>query len=46
MLGLRPVVGNIVEILGIRGDLLEQTPVSFDGGEILLALIFSAPLFQ
>ncbi|MGH7750988.1 MAG: transposase [Candidatus Dormibacteria bacterium] len=43
---LRPVVGDIVEILGIRAEVLEQGPLHFDEGEILLALIFFLPWFQ
>jgi len=35
-LGLQPVAGNIVEILGIGADLLEQRPGSFDVREVLL----------
>jgi hypothetical protein len=41
-LGLGPVVGDIVEVLGVSGDLLEQTPGSFDVGEVLFGLILSA----
>src|ERR1700688_4303973 len=32
---------DIVEILGVGGDLLEQSPGSFERGQILLALMFS-----
>src|SRR3990172_1519093 len=32
----RPVVRDVVEILGVGGDLLEQGPGFFHGGEILL----------
>jgi hypothetical protein len=39
-LGLGPELRNITQILGIGGDLLEQAPGGFDGGQILLALIF------
>jgi hypothetical protein len=46
LLGLRPVVGNVVEILGIGADLLEQRPLRFDVREILLALIFLLALSQ
>jgi len=45
-LGLQPVARNIVEILGIRADLLEQRPGSFAVREILLTLIFPAAFFQ
>ena len=41
-LGLGPVVGDIVEVLGVSGDLLEQTPGGFDVGQVLFALILSA----
>jgi len=41
---LRPVVRDIVEILGVGGDLLEQAPSGFDLGQVPLALIFSAAL--
>ena len=34
------------EIVRVGRDLLKQTPASFDGREVLLALIFSAPLFH
>ena len=44
--GLRPVVGNIVEILGIRADLLKHRPLRFDVGQILFALIFAAAFFH
>src|SRR5713226_8598947 len=46
MLRLRPVVGNVVEILGIGADLLEQRPASFNMREILLALIFFLSGFE
>src|SRR3990172_9400865 len=45
-LRLGPVVRDIVEILSVGTDLLEQPPSGFDGGEVLLALIFSPALFQ
>ena len=45
-LGLRPVVRDIVEILGIGADLLEQRPLCFDVGEVLFALIFAAAFLQ
>lgn len=45
-LGLQPVAGDIVEILGIGADLLEQGPLRFDVREVLLALIFSAAFPQ
>jgi hypothetical protein len=35
-------VGDIIEILGIGGDLLKQGSLRFDVGEVLLTLIFSA----
>jgi hypothetical protein len=41
-LSLLPVMGNIVQILGIGADLLEQSPLGFDVSEVLFALIFSA----
>src|SRR5690348_4811601 len=34
---------DIVQVLGVGGDLLEQSPGSFERGQILLALIFSPP---
>ena len=40
-LGLRPVAGNIVEILGVGGDLLKDAPGGFDVGEVLFALILA-----
>ena len=45
-LGLRPVAGNIIEIMGVGADLLKQGPLSFDVGQVLLALIFLFSLFQ
>jgi len=45
-LGLQPVARDIVEILGIRADLLEQRPGSFDVREVLLTLVFPAAFFQ
>ena len=40
--GLGPEVGNIVEILGLRGDLLEQPPGGFDRGQVLAPLLAQA----
>ncbi len=45
-LGLRPVAGNIVEILGVGGDLLEDAPGGLDVGEVLFALIFTLTFFD
>src|SRR5712692_3573418 len=45
-LGLLPVAGDIVEILGIRADLLKQRPSGFDRREVLLALTFLLAWFQ
>jgi hypothetical protein len=45
-LRLQPVARDIVEILGIRADLLEQRPGSFDVREVLFALLFAAAFFQ
>jgi len=42
-LGLLPVVGDIVEILGIGADLLKHGPAGLDVGQVLFALIFAAP---
>lgn len=39
-LGLGPELRDIAQILGVGGDLLEQAPGRFHGGQILLALIF------
>ena len=41
-LGLGPVVGNIVEVFGVGGDLLEEAPRGFNVSQVLLPLIFSA----
>ncbi len=41
-LGLGPVVGDIVQILGVGRDLLKEPLGGFEGGQILLALIFFA----
>jgi hypothetical protein len=43
---LGPVVGNVVEVLGIGGDLLKDAPRGFDVGQVLFALILSAPLVE
>jgi hypothetical protein len=45
-LGLRPVAGNIVEILGVGGDLLKDAPGGFDVGEVLFALILARSFFE
>ena len=41
-LGLGPIVGKVVEVLGVGGDLLKDAPGGFDVGKILLALILAA----
>ena len=41
-LGLGPIAGKVVQILGIGGDLLKEAPGGFHGGQILFALIFFA----
>src|SRR5260370_88426 len=46
MLSLRPVVGDIVETLGIGADLLEERPAGFNVREILLALIYFLSGFE
>lgn len=43
-LHLRPIVGDVVEVLGIGRDLLEQGPGGLQGGQILLLLVLAAPL--
>lgn len=45
-LGLRPVTRNVVEILGVGGDLLKDAPSGFDVGEVLFTLIFTLAFFQ
>src|SRR5258707_8952295 len=45
-LRLRPVAGDVVEILGVGGDLLKDAPGGFDVGEVLFALIFALAFFQ
>src|SRR5258707_2220090 len=45
-LGLRPVAGDVVEILGVGGNLLKDAPGGFDVGEVLFALIFALAFFQ
>src|SRR5258708_24725865 len=45
-LGLRPVAGDVVEILGVGGNLLKDAPGGFDVGEVLFALIFALPFFE
>jgi len=39
---LGPVVGDVVEVLGVGGDLLAQPPGGFQGRQVLLALILAA----
>src|SRR5260370_32704591 len=45
-LGLRPVAGDVVEILGVGGDLLKDAPGGLDVGEVLFALILALPFFE
>src|SRR5258708_30820983 len=45
-LGLRPVAGDIVEVLGVGGDLLKEAPGGLDVGEVLFTLIFTLPFFK
>src|SRR5260370_29456292 len=45
-LSLGPVAGDIVEILGVGGDLLKDAPGGLDVGEVLFALIFALAFFQ
>jgi len=45
-LGLGPVAGDIVEVLGVGGDLLKDAPGGFDVGEVLFALIFALAFLQ
>jgi len=45
-LGLRPVVRDVVEVLGVGGDLLEDAPGGFDVGQILFALILTAAFVE
>jgi len=45
-LGLRPVAGNIVEILGVGGDLLKDAPGGLDVGEVLFALVLARAFFE
>jgi hypothetical protein len=45
-LGLLPVAGDIVEILGIGANLLEQGPLRFDVREVVFALIFAGAFFS
>jgi len=45
-LRLRPVVGDVVEVFGVGGDLLEDAPGGFDVGKVLFALIFATALVQ
>jgi len=39
-------VGDIVEVFGIGGDLLEQAPSGLDVSQILLALILAPPRLE
>jgi hypothetical protein len=45
-LGLGPVAGDIVEILGVGRDLLKDAPGGFDVGQVLLALILARAFFE
>jgi hypothetical protein len=45
-LGLRPVAGDVIQVLGISRDLLKDTPGGLDVGEVLFALIFALPFFE
>src|SRR5258708_11987536 len=45
-LRLRPVAGDVVEILGVGGDLLKDAAGGFDVGEVLFALILALPFFE
>ncbi len=45
-LRLRPVAGDVVEILGVGGDLLKDAPGGLDVGEVLFALILALPFFE
>jgi len=45
-LGLRPVAGDIIEVLGVGGDLLQDAPGGLDVGQILFALIFALAFFE
>jgi hypothetical protein len=45
-LGLRPVARDIVEVLGVGGDLLKDAPGGLDVGEVLFALILALPFVQ
>ena len=44
--GLRPVAGDIVEVLGVGGYLLKDAPGGLDVGEVLFALIFALAFFE
>jgi len=41
-LGLGPVMGDVVEVFGVGGNLLKQTPSGLDVGEVLFAWILAA----
>jgi hypothetical protein len=43
-LSLGPVAGDVVEILGVGGDLLKDAPGGLDVGEVLFALILALAL--
>jgi hypothetical protein len=45
-LGLRPVAWDVVEILGVGGDLLKDAPGGLDVSEVLFALIFALAFFE
>jgi hypothetical protein len=45
-LGLGPVARDVVEVLGVGGDLLKDAPGGFDVGEVLFALIFALAFFE
>src|SRR5258708_24481417 len=45
-LGLGPVAGDIVEVLGIGGDLLKDAPSRLELGEVLFAFTFELACIQ
>lgn len=41
-LGLRPIMRDVIQVLGIGRDLLKEAPGGLEGGQVLLALVLLA----
>jgi len=45
-LGLGPVAGDVIEVLGVGGDLLKHAPGGLDVSQVLFALILAAAFVE